>query len=169
MPRIASKPATLLLLAMTSAVPLVLLNTAAAQHKPHQQKHVEREQIEHLEDEFQKAQLGDDVAAMDRLLSEDYLGINANGEVFTKTQQLDHMRNRSLVITQLEPSDVKIKLIGQIAIVTSMVQADGELDGVALRGRYRYTRIYQRLPSGVWKVTNFEVTRIRRPDQQASR
>jgi hypothetical protein len=103
MPRIASKPATLLLLAMTSAVPLVLLNTAAAQHKPHQQKHVEREQIEHLEDAFQKAQLGDDVAAMDRLLSEDYLGINANGEVFTKTQQLDHMRNRSLVITQLEP------------------------------------------------------------------
>jgi len=130
---------------------------------PREPKRAEREQIEQLEKQFQDAQLSGDVATMDKLLSEDYLGINANGEVSTKLQQLDHMRSRSLVITQLIPSDVKIKLIGPTAIVTSQVQVEGQLDGSPLSGRYRYTRIYQHLPGGVWKVTNFEVTRIRRP------
>jgi hypothetical protein len=25
---------------------------------------------------------------------------------------------------------------------------------------YRYTRVYSRLPSGTWKITNFEATRV---------
>jgi ketosteroid isomerase-like protein len=132
---------------------------------PHEPKRAERDQIEALEEQFRKAQLDGDVATMDKLLSDDYLGINANGELATKTQQLDHMRNRTLMLTQLDPSDVKIKLIGSTAIVTSLVQVEGVLDGTALRGRYRYTRIYQRLPNGAWKVTNFEITRIRRPNE----
>jgi ketosteroid isomerase-like protein len=126
-------------------------------------KHAEREKIEDLEQEFQKAQLAGDVATMDKLLSDDYLGINANGELATKTQQLDHMRNRTMVITKLDPSDVKIKLIGPTAVVTSEVQVEGTLDGTTLHGRYRYTRVYQRIANGSWKITNFEVTRIRRP------
>jgi ketosteroid isomerase-like protein len=132
---------------------------------PREPKHAEREQIEALEEQFRKAQLDGDVATMDKLLSEDYLGINANGELVTKTQQLDHMRNRTLMLTQLDTSDVKIKINGSTAIVTSLVQVEGTLDATALRGRYRYTRIYQRLANGAWKVTNFETTRIRRPNE----
>jgi ketosteroid isomerase-like protein len=131
----------------------------------HEPRHAEREQIEALEEQFRKAQLDGDVATMDKLLSEDYLGINANGELVTKTQQLDHMRNRTLMLTQLDTSDVKIKINGSTAIVTSLVQVEGTLDATALRGRYRYTRIYQRLPNGAWKVTNFETTRIRRSNE----
>jgi ketosteroid isomerase-like protein len=130
----------------------------------HEHKRVEREEIEDLERQYEKAQLAGDVAAMDKLLSDDFLGVNVNGELSTKRQQLDHMRNRSLVITKLNSSDVKIKLIGgQIAIVNSEVEVDGTLDGTSLHGRYRTTRVYQRLPSGTWKITSFEATRIRRP------
>jgi ketosteroid isomerase-like protein len=132
----------------------------------HEPKREEREQIEALEAQFQKAQLAGDVATLDKLLSDDYLGINANGEVSTKTQQLDHMRNRTMVLTQLVPSDIKIKLIGPTAIVTSLVQVEGQLDGASMHGRYRYTRVYQRMPTGTWKVTSFEATRIRRPNEQ---
>jgi ketosteroid isomerase-like protein len=135
-------------------------------HPPREPKRAEREQIEALEEQCRKAQLDGDAAAMDKLLSEDYLGVNSNGELFTKTQQLDHMRNRSMIITQLVPSDVKIKLIGPTAIVTSLVMVEGQLDGVSMHGRYRYTRVYQRMPSGLWKITSFEATRIRRPNDQ---
>ena len=102
--------------------------------------------------------LAADIPALDKLLSEDFLGIEANGEVVTKAQQLDHMRNRQFVIDKLQTSDIKIKLIGQIAIVTSLAQVEGVVDGDHLKGAYRYTRIYQRLANGSWKVTNFEVT-----------
>jgi ketosteroid isomerase-like protein len=130
------------------------------QPAPHAHKHLEREQIVALENQWREAQLSNDVAVMDKLLSDDYLGINSNGDVVTKNQQLDHMRNRQLVIEKLDTSDLKIKLIGPIAIVTSLAQVEGRLDGSPLRGSFRYTRVYQRLPGGGWKITNFEVTRI---------
>jgi ketosteroid isomerase-like protein len=131
---------------------------AQRNHQRHERKHMEREQIVELEQEWQKAALADDVATMDRLLSEDYLGITASGEVLTKAQQLDHMRNREVVLNKLQTSELKIKLVGNIAIVTSLAKVEGTSDGEPLLGSYRYTRVYQRLASGTWKITNFEVT-----------
>lgn len=131
---------------------------AQKDHQHHERKHLEREQIVELETEWRRAALANDVPAMDKLLSEDYLGITSTGEVLTKAQQLDHMRNRELILTKLDISELKIKLIGNIAIVTSLAQVEGSSDGEQLQGAYRYTRVYQRLASGVWKITNFEVT-----------
>jgi ketosteroid isomerase-like protein len=142
---------------LVAAVPNVFAQQP--QHREHKHnKHIEREQIVALEHEWRQAALTEDVPVMDKLLSEDYLGITPNGEVLTKAQELDHMRKHKLVITKLQASDVKIKLIGKIAIVTSLAQVEGSLDDEPLHGAYRYTRVYQRLPSGVWKITNFEVT-----------
>jgi ketosteroid isomerase-like protein len=145
-----------------AAAALFLLAPAAplrAQHAKHREhKRFEREQIEDLEQDWREAALTNDIPAMDKLLSDDYLGITSTGEVVTKAQQLDHMRNRRFLITKLQSGDVKIKLIGNIAIVTSLAQVEGSSDGVELHGAYRYTRVYQRVASGAWKITSFEVT-----------
>jgi ketosteroid isomerase-like protein len=131
---------------------------SAQNHKGKEHKRVERAQIITLEHEWQRAVLADDIPAMDKLLSEDYLGINATGEVLTKTQQLDHMREGKLMLSKLDISETKIKLVGNIAIVTCLANVEGTSDDSPLQGAYRYTRIYQRLAGGVWRVTNFEVT-----------
>lgn len=146
-----------LLFATLLGVPAMLV-PAQVPHPHHQHKHLEREQIVELEKEWQTAALANDVATMDKLLSDDYLGITATGEVLTKAQQLDHMRDRELVLTSLDTSELKIKLIGNIAIVTSLAHVQGTSDGERLQGAYRYTRVYQRLANGSWKITNFEVT-----------
>jgi ketosteroid isomerase-like protein len=141
---------------------MAILLVAASQAQGHPQrrerKHLEREQIVALEHDWQQAALSEDVSEMDKLLSDDYIGITSTGEVVTKTQQLDHMRERKFVITQLHTSELKIKLIGNIAIVTSLAQVQGSSDGDPLGGAYRYTRVYQRVANGIWKITNFEVT-----------
>jgi ketosteroid isomerase-like protein len=124
----------------------------------HEHKHLEREQIIALENQWNQAAISGDVDAMDKLLSEDYLGITASGEVLTKAQQLDHMRDRKLVLTKLDTSQIKIKLIRNIAIVTSLAHVEGTSDDEPLHGAYRYTRVYQRMPNGSWKITSFEVT-----------
>jgi ketosteroid isomerase-like protein len=79
------------------------------------------------------------------------------------------MRNRSLVLTTIELTDVKVKLIGTTAIVTSLADVDGTNDGEPMHGTYRYTRVYSRLPSGAWKITNFEATRVGPPPQPGGR
>jgi ketosteroid isomerase-like protein len=73
------------------------------------------------------------------------------------------MRNRQLVLTKIVLDDVKVKLIGTTAIVTSLADVDGTNDGTSVHGMYRYTRVYSRLPSGTWKITNFEATRVGPP------
>jgi ketosteroid isomerase-like protein len=142
---------------------LITLLPAPASAAPKHHKREAREEILALEQQWRSAQLNDDIPAMDKLLSDDYLGITSTGDVLTKAQQLDRMRTRALTLTTLELSDIKIKLVGQIAIVNSVAHSTGTSDNVRLDGSYRYTRIYQHLPSGAWKVTNFEITRIRVP------
>jgi ketosteroid isomerase-like protein len=154
--KLASRIAVVLVAALVLATaPHVF---AQKNHQHHERKHLEREQIVELEKEWRQAALSDDVPTMDKLLSEDYLGITASGEVLTKAQQLDHMRTHEVMLTKLETSELKIKLVGNVAIVTSLAQVDGTSDGEPLRGAFRYTRVYQRLVNGTWKVTNFEVT-----------
>lgn len=126
----------------------------------HEKKHDARRQIDALEEQWRQAQLTDDVAAMDKLLSDDYIGISMTGRVNTKVQQLDRMRMHKVTLTRIDLDDRQIKLIGSIAIVTSRAEVEGINDGVPVKGTFRYTRVYQRLPSGGWKITSFEATRV---------
>jgi ketosteroid isomerase-like protein len=138
---------------------------------PHRGTRSMRDQIESLEVQWKKAVLANDTEAMDRLLSEDYLGITSTGQVVTKPQQLHRMRTHDFEITSLTISDVKIKLISEhAAIVTSLAQVEGTNEGRPLHGSFRYTRVYQRVPNDGWKITSFEATHIpRRFDNAAMR
>jgi ketosteroid isomerase-like protein len=144
-------------IALLAAAPLHAYMLGQKGHQ-HEHKRIEHTQIIALEQQWRQATLADDIPTMDKLLSEDYLGITASGEVLTKSQQLDRMRERKLIITTLKTSEVKIKLVGNIAIVTSLAQVEGSDNDEPLHGAYRYTRVYQRMAGGIWKVTSFEVT-----------
>ena len=132
---------------------------------PKRKDHYKR-QVEQLEQDWRDAQLNGNVDRMDKLLSDDYVGITMNGQVVTKSQQLDRMREHDLVMTKIDLDDVKVKLIGTTAVVTSLANIEGTLDGTPVHGMYRYTRVYSRLPSGVWKITNFEATRVGGPSRE---
>ena len=69
------------------------------------------------------------------------------------------MRTREVMLKELSLEDRKIKLVGSVAIVTSLAHIDGMAEGRPLKGSFRYTRVYQRIGS-VWKITSFEATRI---------
>lgn len=142
----------------------VLLTASAAFAKvdtPHRKRSsLYKSQVEQLEQAWRTAQLAGDVVEMDKLLAEDYVGITMTGQVVTKMQQLDRLRSRQMVLTRIDLDDMKVKLIGTTAVVTSLASIDGTNDGASVHGTYRYTRVYTRLPSGVWKITNFEATRV---------
>jgi ketosteroid isomerase-like protein len=126
----------------------------------HEKKHDAKRQVEALEEQWRTAQLAGDVDAMDKMLSDDYIGISMSGQVNTKAQQLDRARNHKLMLTRLDLGEMQVKMVGSIAIVTSRAQVEGTNDGVPVKGTFRYTRVYQHLPTGAWKITSFEATRV---------
>lgn len=153
---------------LTCFIALIGAQQAHAANQKSEKKHDVKKAVEALEEQWRKAQLAGDVATMDRMLSEDFIGISMTGQLNTKAQQLERIRTRKLVITKVQLSDMKVKLVGSVAIVTSRAEVEGMNDGASMKGMYRYTRVYQRLPSGEWKITSFEATRIqpRRPERE---
>lgn len=129
-------------------------------HHPPRHNKLAKEQIQDLEEQWRSANVAGDPAAMDKLLSEDYVGISWTGQVNNKAMQLDRIRTRTVVVQKMDLSDIKIKIVGAIAIVTSRASVEGSTDGIDIKGDFRYTRVYQRQPTGIWQITNFEATRI---------
>lgn len=133
---------------------------ASAAASLHERKHDAKKQVEALEEQWRAAQLAGDISTMDRLLSDDYIGISMTGQVNTKAQQLERIRDRKLVLSRLDLGETQVKLLGSIAIVTSRAEVEGTNEGAPVKGTFRYTRVYQRLSTGVWKITSFEATRV---------
>jgi ketosteroid isomerase-like protein len=151
------------------ALVMAALTLPAQAKGPHPRHHdTYKHQVEKLEDVWRAAHLSGDVTAIDQLLSEDYVGITMSGQVVTKMQQLDRMRNRTMVLSKYDVTDRKVKVIGTTAVVTSLAEIEGSNDDQPIHGTFRSTRVYTRLPSGVWKVTNFEATRVGPPRRKDS-
>lgn len=131
---------------------------------PHPKRNeVLRQEVEKLEQDWRTAQLNNDVPAMDHMLADDYIGITMNGEVVTKMQQLDRIRSREVNVQKLDLEDVKVKLIGSTAVVTSLADVEGTIDGRPIQGKFRYTRVYTHSATDGWKITNFEATPVGMP------
>jgi ketosteroid isomerase-like protein len=126
----------------------------------HDQTHKE---IEGLEMDWRQAQLTNNVSEVDRLLADDYLGISANGTLQTKADELAGRRTGSLRITQLDLSDIKVRIYGDTAVVTSKADLVGKNGDRDISGRFRYTRVYSNR-AGQWRIVSFEASRISSED-----
>lgn len=137
----------------------VAVQPALANPGSHEKKIDAKAQVQALEEQWRVAQLAGDTGTMGKMLSDDYVGISMTGEVDTKAQQLRRVTDRRMILTKIELRDMKVKVVGAVAIVTSQAQVEGTNDGISMQGTYRYTRIYRQLPTGQWRITSFEATR----------
>jgi len=131
---------------------------------PRGERHEVRHEIDHLEDHWRAAILDRNVAAMDSLLASDYMAITANGTLQSKDETLANLRSGILHIKSIEISDRKVRFYGATALVTSRAEVTGSTAEGDLTGSYRYTRVYVRDASGVWRIVSFEASRIRESD-----
>jgi ketosteroid isomerase-like protein len=139
---------------------LVLLCTTQAHALfPRHDKNALHKQIEALEMEWRQAQLDNNVSVIDHLLADDYVGISANGTIETKQQVLAMRKAGTVHFTQLDLNDVKIRIFGDTAVVTSRADLQGTNGERDISGKYRYTRVYNRR-LGQWKIVSFEASRI---------
>src|ERR1700733_10706248 len=122
----------------------------------HENAHKE---IEGLELDWREAQLTNNISAVERLLADDYLGISANGTLETKADELTRRRNGALHITQLDLSDIKVRIYGDTAVVTSKADLVGRNGDRDRSGRFPYTRVYS-TGDGQWRIVSFEASSI---------
>ena len=133
---------------------------------PRSERHESRHEIDHLEETWRNAILKRDAAAMEALLSDDYVGITANGTLQSRDEALANLRSGVMQFSRLDFSDRKVRFYGQTALVTSRAEVAGTSTSGDITGSYRYTRVYVRDGKGGWKVVSFEVNKIREPGER---
>jgi ketosteroid isomerase-like protein len=133
---------------------------------PHRNSHDLQKHIEALEMQWRNAVVHNNVRIMDRLLADDYLGISANGTVETKPEELAQSRAGTLRIESLNLSDIKVRVYGNTAVVTSRAELTGLNGQSDISGSYRYTRVYNKR-YGQWKIISFEASRMHDADARA--
>jgi len=130
---------------------------------PHRDNHAIHKQIEALEEQWRLAIISNNVTEMDHLLADDYIGISANGTVETKAQALAQRKAGTVLIKSLDLNDLKVRVYGDTAVVTSRAELAGSNGQSDISGNYRYTRVYNRR-LGQWKIVSFEASRIHDAD-----
>ncbi len=130
---------------------------------PHKDSHAIHKEIEALEQQWREAIISNNVGAMDHLLADDYIGISANGTVETKAQALALRKAGTVKITQLDLNDLKVRVYGDTAVVTSKAELAGTNGQSDISGNYRYTRVYNKR-LGQWKIISFEASRMHDAD-----
>ena len=162
--RKASSPAGKNRCFATSIAALVMLAAVASLHAmPRAERHETRHEIEHLEDSWRNAVLKGNIAAMDSLLADDYMAITPTGILQSKEQALANLRSGAVHFKSIDLSDLKIRLYGTTALVTSRAEVAATGPEGNVSGSYRYTRVYVRDTHGAWHIVSFEASKITDP------
>ena len=118
------------------------------------------DEIKKLEEARNQAVLHGDVAALDRMTSDDYTFITLRGEMRTKTEILKGFSSGSFHYESREISDLRVRIYQNTAIVTGRSVQKGMENGKDYSGDYRFTRVYVK-QDGRWLTVALQTTLIR--------
>lgn len=95
-----------------------------------------------LEERLRQAMLASNVADLDTLIAPELLFTNHLGQLVSKQQDLNIHRARTLKLTELTPSDQRIRCYGEFAVVSVQMHLVGSYEGNPVDERIRYTRVW---------------------------
>lgn len=101
-----------------------------------------------------------DIGTLDALLHDDLLFITPDGQTITKESDLAAHRAGAMVVDRLAAEVEQIRLLGDVAIVTLVLDTAGRMMGQSIQGRFRYIRCWK-LTGGQWKVIGGSCTQLK--------
>lgn len=117
------------------------------------------EEVKALEEARNQAVLHSDVAALDRMTSEDYTFVTLRGELRTKSEILKGFASGSFKYESRQISDLNVRVYGNTAVVTGRSVQKGMENGKDYSGPYWFTRVYVKR-GGHWITVALQTTLI---------
>lgn len=114
--------------------------------------------INAIEEQVRQATLQNDIAAHERLLTDDWLVINGNGSVTTRAQLLAMLRDRPFAFHTITDDDVLLRIYETTAIVTGRsTRVFRGRDDAMISQHVRFTRVYV-CQDGLWRLASAQTT-----------
>ena len=117
------------------------------------------EELSTLETEWAQAFLKNDAEAIGRYMAEDWTVISPDGSAIDKATFLGLIKSGVLTHDQMEFAEVKVRVYGDTAVVTSRATSKGKFRGEAFSELERSTDVLVK-QKGQWKSVLTHLTRI---------
>ena len=98
-----------------------------------------------------------DMASLDTLVSEDFLGVNGAAKVLTKRGVLTELANLPYELLSVEDDSIQVRQFGPCAVITVRETVRARVDGRTETGRLRVTNIWLEEGSG-WRTVGGQAT-----------
>lgn len=118
--------------------------------------------IEDLERRWARAEIAGDVAALDGLATDDFTLVGPFGFVLDKQQWLDRYRGGDLTTSELDWRDLRVREIGDTALVIGIHDQKAAYRGTPSDGQFRSTHVWVRTEDG-WRLAGTRLSPLGRP------
>lgn len=113
------------------------------------------------EERLRQAMMRNDVTLLDELISPDLLFTGHLGQLATKEEDLAAHRARLLRVTGMEPSERRIQLHDDFAVVSVLMHLTGSYDGTPIDQHMRYTRVWAVSESGALRIVAGHMSEVK--------
>lgn len=128
----------------------------------------EESRLREIDRDWNEAYPKCDVNTLERIIADDWIGIDGAGLMITKMQLLERVASRPFQFETHQFDEFNLRIYGDTAIVTGRLSGkgrDGDDDDKAFDLQQRFTRVYVRREN-LWRAVATQVTVI--PNQPAS-
>lgn len=115
--------------------------------------------ITQIEQRFNAALMKRDAAEFDLLLANDLVHISFEGQSAGKAEYMAFFKQGSWEYKKYEPSNVKVKLLGNVAVVTGRVDRAIVVNNRETTGAFAFTHVWSRIDDR-WQLTSSQLTTI---------
>jgi ketosteroid isomerase-like protein len=120
------------------------------------------EELLKLEAEFAEAIIKNDGGAIERLVADEWIIINADGGIIDKERFLEVIKSGTLTHEMMESDNVRVRVYGDSAVVTALTRTKGKFMGQEFSTHERATDFLVRL-NGQWRCALTQLTRLTKP------
>jgi ketosteroid isomerase-like protein len=116
--------------------------------------------IMQLERERSNAAVKKDIAALKRIIADDFVGVESSGRIVNKAQTLNAVESSGDDIQSDAPDNIKIRVYGDTAVVTGQFSTKGKNKEADSNLKLLFTNVWAKR-DGHWQVVNHQATQIK--------
>ncbi|PYJ36249.1 MAG: hypothetical protein DME79_00075 [Verrucomicrobia bacterium] len=125
-----------------------------------QRETTNEQEVRQMIQKYRSALLQRDIPMLEKIWADDYVFVNASGEVLTKAQRLSNLKSGATSLDSInQEENITVRVYQNSAVVTSRVTLKGQYSGKQISGQYRSTLVWVKGPAG-WQLVSNQLTAL---------
>jgi ketosteroid isomerase-like protein len=115
------------------------------------------EELLKVEKEFVDAIAKNDLEAIERFVTDDWIIINADGGIIDRERFLEVIKSAALTHEMMESDDMRVRVYGDSAVVSALTRSKGKFMGQEFTTHERSTDVFVK-HDGQWRCVLTQLT-----------